>query len=142
MRPAVLFNLDALFALIIGFTLLFNPLLGPVLPLPGGVVVALGLALLVAACLLGRAGMGKGSLVARIKTMGLVHVAIGTIIAAWAFLACEQGGRILALIVAGGLIVIGVAQCVAKASSKEATRTNARRGSPEELQQALRAGRR
>ena len=95
MRTPTLFNLDALFVLVIGLVLLFNPLLGPVLPLPGLVVVLAAVALLVLACVLGRAGMGRGALVSRIRALALINLGSSAIVALWAFGSCRAGGRIL-----------------------------------------------
>lgn len=141
MRRATLFNVDALFELIVGFVLLFNPLFGPVLPAPGWLVALVGVGLLVAACVIGRAGMGKGALVARLRLVGAVNVATGLIAAAWALAACEAGGRTLVLVIAAGLVGIGAAQ-FAVGGRVEAPgrigRANTSRATPDELLRALR----
>ena len=140
MRRATLFNLDALFALIVGFVLLFNPLLGPVLPAPGWLVAIVGVGLLAAACVVGRAGMGKGALVRRIRPFGAANVATGVVAGVWALLACDAGGRILVLIIAVGLVALGVAQ-FASGGRVEAPgrvgRTNTSRATADELSRAL-----
>ena len=138
MRTPTLFNLDALFVLVIGLVLLFNPLLGPVLPLPGLVVVLAAVALLVLACVLGRAGMGRGALVSRIRALALINLGSSAIVALWAFGSCRAGGRILVLVVAAGLSVLGVAQFAANERHGRPTATT-RRATVEELQQALRS---
>ncbi len=138
MRTPTLFNLDALFGLVIGLVLLFNPLLGPVLPLPGLVVVLAAVVLLVAACVLGRAGMGRGALVSRIRMLALLNVGSSAALATWAFVSCRAGGRVLVLLIAAGLTVLGAAQLAAnERHGRSATTT--RRATVEELQQALRS---
>lgn len=140
MRRATLFNLDALFELIVGFVLLFNPLLGPVLPLPGWVVAIIGLGLLVAACVIGRAGMGKGSLVGRIRTLAAVNGASGLVIGGWAVVACSGGGRILMLIIAAGLLILAVAQLIQGGrpdTPGKVGRVNTVRATSDELARAL-----
>lgn len=140
MRRATLFNLDALFGLIVGFVLLFNPLLGPVVPAPGWLVALVGVGLLVAACVIGRAGMGKGALVTRIRPFGTANVATGVVAGAWALAACEAGGRILVLIIAAGLVSLGTAQFVAGGREEvpgRIGRTNTTRATADELSQAL-----
>ena len=67
-----LFNLDALLELVLGLVLLFNPLLGPVLRRPGWLIALFAETLLVGACVLGRAGMGKGSLQQRLAQLGII----------------------------------------------------------------------
>ena len=140
MRRATLFNLDALFELIVGFVLLFNPLLGPVLPVPGWVVAIVGVALLVAACVIGRAGMGKGGLVAKIRTLGLVNAASGVMVGAWAIVGCSGGGRILMLIIAAGLLALGIEQIVSGGRPEtpgKVGRVNTVRATTDELSRAL-----
>jgi hypothetical protein len=139
-RVPTLFNLDALFELVVGLALLFNPLLGPVLPIPGWVVVMSALGLLVAACVLGRAGMGKGGLVTRIRTVAMINLAGAALLTVWAFVSCQQGGRVFVLIVAGGLAALGGAQLFAQAGPSPRLSGTARRGTIEELQGALRSG--
>ena len=138
MRTPTLFNLDALFVLVIGLVLLFNPLLGPVLPLPGLVVVLAAVALLVLACVLGRAGMGRSALVSRIRALALINLGSSAIVALWAFGSCRAGGRILVLIVAAGLSVLGAAQFATNERHGRPAATT-RRATVEELQQALRS---
>ena len=140
MRRATLFNLDALFGLIVGFVLVFNPLLGPVLPAPGWLVAIVGVGLLVAACVIGRAGMGKGALVTRLRPFGAANVATGVAAGAWALAACEAGGRILVLIVAVGLVLLGAAQFAAGGRNEapgRIGRTNTTRATADELSRAL-----
>ncbi len=140
MRRATLFNLDALFELVVGFVLVFNPLLGPVLPAPGWLVVLVGVGLLVAACVIGRAGMGKGGLVTRIRPFGAANVATGLLAAAWAVAACDAGGRIVVLIMSTGLVALGAAQFAAGGRAEAPGgigRTNTARASADELLQAL-----
>ena len=140
MRRATLFNLDALFELIIGFVLLFNPLFGPVLPAPGWLVALVGIGLLVAACVIGRAGMGKGALVTRLRPFGAANVATGVVAGAWALLACDAGGRLLVLIVAAGLVALGAAQFAAGGRVEapgRIGRTNTTRATADELSRAL-----
>lgn len=138
MRPPTLFNLDAFFELVIGLLLLFNPLLGPVLPLPGPVIVLAAVVLLVAACVLGRAGMGRGALVSRIRTLALVNVGSSAVLTTWAFVSCRAGGRVLVLITAAGLSILGAAQLAANERRGRSAATT-RRATVEEMQQALRS---
>jgi hypothetical protein len=140
MRRATLFNLDALFELIVGFVLVFNPLLGPVLPAPGWLVALVGVGLLVAACVIGRAGMGKGALVTRIRPFGAANIATGVVAGLWALAACDAGGRILVLLIAAGLVVLGVAQFTAGGRNEapgRIGRTNTTRATADELSRAL-----
>lgn len=140
MRRATLFNLDALFELIVGFVLVFNPLLGPVLPAPGWLVALVGVGLLVAACVIGRAGMGKGALVTRIRPFGAANIATGIAAGVWALLACAAGGRILVLITAAGLVALGTAQFAAGGRREvpgRIGRTNTARATADELSRAL-----
>ena len=138
MRTTTLFNLDALFVLVIGLVLLFNPLLGPVLPLHGLVVVLAAVAFLVLACILGRAGMGRGALVSRIRTVALINLGSSAFVAIWAFVSCRAGGRILVLVIAAGLSALGTAQLAANERNGRSASTT-RRATVEELQQALRS---
>ena len=140
MRRATLFNVDALFELIVGFVLLFNPLFGPVLPAPGWLVALVGVALLVAACVIGRAGIGKGALVTRLRQFGAANVATGVVAGAWALAACVAGGRILVLMTAAGLVSLGTAQFVAGGRDEapgRIGRTNTTRATADELSRAL-----
>ena len=140
MRRATLFHLDALFSLIVGFILLFNPLLGPVLPIPGGVIALVSVGLLVAACVIGRAGMGKGALIQRIRTLAVVNGLCGLAVGLWAVLACVDGGRILMLIFATGLLILAVSQFVYGVRPNHPGtigRVNAVRATPEELLRVL-----
>lgn len=140
MRRATLFNLDALFELIVGFVLVFNPLLGPVLPAPGWLVALVGVGLLVAASVIGRAGMGKGALVSRIRPFGAANVATGLLAAAWALAACDAGGRILVLLISTGLVALGAAQFAAGGRVEapgRVGRTNTTRATADELSRAL-----
>ena len=140
MRRSTLFNLDALFALIIGFVLLFNPLFGPVLPAPGWLVAIAGVGLLAGACVIGRAGMGKGALVRRIRPFGAANVATGVVAGGWALLACDAGGRILVLVISVGLVALGGAQFAAGGRVEapgRVGRTNTSRATADELARAL-----
>lgn len=132
-----LFNLDALFELILGLALLFNPITGPVLPAPGWLIAVVGIALLVAACVLGRAGMGKGAVVARIRTLAALNTLSGLVAVAWALESCRAGGRAFMLIVAAGLLLLGLFQFLAPLGSTKRPAGTTRRASVEELQRAL-----
>ncbi len=138
-RVPTLFNLDALFELVVGLALLFNPLLGPVLPIPGWVIVMAAIGLLVAACVLGRAGMGRGGLVTRVRTVAMVNLGGAALLSVWAYVSCRHGGRIFVLIVAGGLVALGAAQLLARTGPSPQSSSTARRGTIEELQGALRS---
>jgi hypothetical protein len=137
-RVPTLFNLDALFELIIGLALLFNPITGPVLPAPGWLIAIVGIGLLVAACVLGRAGMGKGGLVTKIRMLAAVNAVSGLVAVAWAFVRCEAGGRVFVLIVAAGLLLLSAAQFLVPLTSTKQPAATTRRASVEELQRALR----
>lgn len=138
MRSSTLFNLDALFALVVGLVLLFNPLLGPVLPLPGAIVGVAAVAALVGACVLGRAGMGKGGLVPRIRAIAFGNLTAAVVLAIWAIVSCRAGARVLVLIISTVLTVLGLVQMLTK-RTKTARVNTSRRGTVEELQQALRS---
>ena len=138
MPAPALFNFDALFALVTGLVLLFNPLLGPVLPLPGALIVLVAIAALVAACVLGRAGMGRGGLVARIRAVAIGNLGGAVVLGVWATISCRAGGRILILLIAAGLGLLGLAQLLTKVSNPPPM-AKSRRGTVEELQQALRS---
>jgi hypothetical protein len=133
-----LFNLDALFELVIGLALLFNPITGPVLPAPGWLIAVAGIGLLVAACVLGRAGMGKGGLVTKIRTLAAVNATSGAVATAWAFVSCRAGGRVFVLIVAAGLSLLAAAQFLVSTTTTKQPAATTRRASVEELQRALR----
>lgn len=137
MQRATLFNLDALVELILGLVLLFNPLLGPVLPAPGWVIAIAAVSLLVGACVLGRAGMGKGSLVAKIAALGAINLASAALGVGWALWRCHGNGRIFVLVVSAIVALLGLAQLRPRSNSRPTT--NARRATVEELQQALNA---
>jgi hypothetical protein len=109
-----LFNLDALFELICGLILMLNPLLGPKFPVSGGFMSLIGFLSLVAAIFVGQAGMGKGPLVKRIATVGIVNSVSGLALAAWALLddGFGSGGTAFALVLAACLLALGVAQLV------------------------------
>ena len=138
MRVPTLFNLDALFELVIGLALLFNPITGPVLPAPGWLIAIVGVGLLVVACVIGRAGMGKGGLVARIRTVAAVNTVSAIVAVAWAFASCRAGGRVFVLIVAAGHLLLGLAQFLVSTTSTKQPAATTRRASIEELQRALR----
>ena len=137
-RVPTLFNLDALFVLVLGLALLFNPITGPVLPTSSWLIAVVGVALLVAACVLGRAGMGKGSLVTKIRTVAAVNGASGVAAVLWAFTSCRAGGRVFALLVAGALLGLAAAQLVVATAGVKQPAATTRRASVEELQRALR----
>ena len=107
-----LFNVDALVELIRGLILLFNPLLGPTLPVSAGIVSALGAALLVAAIFLGPAGMGKGSLQNRLPFVAAVNVASGIALILWTGLAesFTSTGKTFVWVIAALVIALGAAQ--------------------------------
>ena len=109
-----LFNLDALFELTCGLILMLNPLLGPKFPISGGFMSLIGFLLLIAAIFVGQAGMGKGPLVQRIATVGIVNSVSGLALAAWALLddGFGSGGTVFALVLAACLLALGVAQLV------------------------------
>ncbi len=138
MRVPTLFNLDALFELVVGLALLFNPITGPVLPAPGWLIALAGMGLLVVACVLGRAGMGKGGLVTKIRTVAAVNAASGLVAVIWAFASCRAGGRVFVLIVAAGLLILSTAQFLVSTTATKQPAATTRRASVEELQRALR----
>jgi len=107
-----LFNLDALFALICGLVFLFNPLLGPKLPVSSGIVSALGGVLLIAAIVLGQAGMGKGPLLARLRAVAVLNLAGGAALVVWTALtgSFTLTGRVFVWVVAAFLVALGAAQ--------------------------------
>jgi hypothetical protein len=107
-----LFNLDALFELICGLILMLNPLLGPKFPISGGFMSLIGFGSLVAAIFVGQAGMGKGPLVKRIATVGVVNTMIGLALAVWAVVddGFGSGGTVFALVLAACLMALGLAQ--------------------------------
>ena len=109
-----LFNLDALFELIVGLILMLNPLLGPKFPISGGFMSLIGFSLLVAAIFVGQAGMGKGPLVQRIATVGALNTVSGLALALWALLddGFGSGGVVFALVLAACLVALGVSQIV------------------------------
>ena len=107
-----LFNVDALFELICGLIFLFNPLLGPKLPVAAGLVSALGFVLLVAAILLGQAGMGKGSLQNKLPAVAAFNVGSGVAGIVWTLVADSftSTAKTFVWIVAALLIALGGAQ--------------------------------
>ena len=111
MKPT-LFNIDALFELICGLIFLFNPLLGPALPVSSGLVSALGIALLVSTIFLGKAGLGKGPLVNRLSTVAAVNLVSGLILVAWSITddSFSPSASMFVRVVAGLLVALGVAQ--------------------------------
>jgi hypothetical protein len=109
-----LFNLDALFELTVGLILMLNPLLGPKFPISGGFMSLVGFACLVAAIFVGQAGMGKGPLVKRIATVGALNTASGLALALWALVddGFGSGGVVFALVLAAGLLALGLSQII------------------------------
>ena len=107
-----LFNVDALFELICGLIFLFNPLLGPKLPVSAGIVSALGVVLLVAAIFLGQAGMGKGSLQHKLPAVAGLNIGSGTAGILWTLLSGSftSTGKTFVWVIALLLIALGVAQ--------------------------------
>lgn len=107
-----LFNLDALFALICGLVFLFNPLLGPKLPVSAGIVSALGGVLLFAAIVLGQAGMGKGPLLARLRTVAVLNLAGGAalVVSTAVTGSFTSTGRVFVWVVSAFLVALGAAQ--------------------------------
>jgi hypothetical protein len=109
-----LFNLDALFELICGLILMLNPLLGPKFPISGGFISLIGFGSLIAAIFVGQAGMGKGPLVKRIAAVGAINTASGLALGLWALVddGFGSGGVAFALVLATGLLALGLSQIV------------------------------
>jgi hypothetical protein len=107
-----LFNIDALFELICGLIFLFNPLLGPSLPVSSGLISALGVVLLVATIFLGQAGMGKGPLFARLSLVAAVNLLSGLGLVAWTTVddSFTSTARVFVRVVAAFLVALGAAQ--------------------------------
>ncbi len=107
-----LFNVDALFELICGLIFLFNPLLGPKLPVAAGLVSTLGVVLLVASIFLGQAGMGKGSLQHKLPAVAAINIGSGVAGVLWTLVADSftSTGKTFVWVIAALLIALGVAQ--------------------------------
>jgi hypothetical protein len=117
------FQLDALLELVVGLTLMGNPLLGPDVGAPSGVVAAIGVLLLVAVIFLGGAALGRGPLARRLRLLAVCNVVGGIVIVGLGALASmDATGRVYQLTVArrpGGVL------------------PPRRRATPEELRAAL-----
>lgn len=107
-----LFNIDALVELICGLVFLFNPLLGPALPVSSGIVSALGVVLLVACILLGRAGMGRGPLFPHMRLIATVNMLSGVGVVGWSAIddSFTSTGRIFVWVIAAVVVALGVAE--------------------------------
>ena len=107
-----LFNLDALFELICGLVFLFNPLLGPTLPISSGIVSALGVVLLIAAIILGQAGMGKGPFLNRLSLVAAINVLSGAVLILWTAIddSFTDTARAFVWVIAALLVALGVAE--------------------------------
>ncbi len=93
---------------------LFNPLLGPKLPISGGLVSAIGVVLLVACIFIGQAGMGKGRLFGRLPTLAWINIGSGVVLVAWSLLvnSFTRTAQIYVWVIAALLVALGVAQLV------------------------------
>ena len=134
------FQVDALFELVVGLVLMGNPLLGPDVGVSAYVVLALGLVLLVAAVLLGAAGLGKGPLAGRVALLMGVNAASGVLLVIGAAVVSRGSGRVFVLVIAIGLLALAALQLRALREPNDPTPPR-RRATPEELLAAMRSER-
>lgn len=141
MNERSLLNLDALLELIVGLLLLMNPLLGPKLPIPSGIVSLVGVLTLVLAMFLGQSGMGKGRFVGKLRSVGAANIAFSVCTLAWSLLGLDGGGQVVIGLISVTFIAVGVAQVTAASRPVHNPRTSTgggrRRATPEELRRAL-----
>jgi hypothetical protein len=131
------FQVDALFELAVGLVLMGNPLLGPDVGVSAYVVLVLGLVLLVAAVLLGAAGLGKGPLAGRVVLLMGVNAASGVLLVIGAVVVSRGPGRVFVLVIAVGLLALAALQLRALRQPIDPTPPR-RRATPEELLAAMR----
>lgn len=110
-RARTAFQADALFGLVVGSILMANPLLGPRIGVNGFLVALGGILLLVAAIVLGGAGLGKGPLHGRLELLAAVNAVVAVTVAAWAALvSMPVPGRVFLGALAVGLTGLAVFQ--------------------------------
>jgi hypothetical protein len=110
-RARTAFQADALFGLVVGSILMANPLLGPRIGVNGFLVAFGGILLLVAAIVLGGAGLGKGPLHGRLGLLAAVNAVGAVAVAAWAALvSMPVPGRVFLGALAVGLTGLAVFQ--------------------------------
>ncbi len=131
------FQVDALFELVVGLVLMGNPLLGPDVGVSSYLVLLLGLLLLVAAVLLGAAGLGKGPLATRVSAVMAINAASGVLLVGGAVIVSQAAGRVFVLVIATGLLALAALQLRAVRQPNDPTPAR-RRATPEELLAAMR----
>jgi hypothetical protein len=105
------FQADALFEVVCGSILMANPLVGPDLGVNGYFVGFVGVLLMVAAILLGGAGLGKGPLANKMSPLSIVNGVSGVLVLVWAVLVDHEGAaRTLLVLIGGGLVGLAVFQ--------------------------------
>ncbi len=127
-RARTAFQADALFELVVGSVLMANPLLGPRIGVNGFLVALGGIGLLVAAIVLGGAGLGKGPLHGRLGLLAVINAVSAVAVAAWAVLvSMPVPGRVFLGALAIGLAGLAAFQWSALRDPVGSRRSGARR---------------